>query len=75
MFTLERGTQVEIVMIVNGVRFRVAGGVRCNRAARHVGLEFMNVSPRCTRYISDLIADLQAKQKAEALPAPGPPCK
>lgn len=61
MFSLERGTQVEVVMVVNRVHFRVAAGVRSNHKIRGVGLEFMNVSPRCARYIHDLIAELEAK--------------
>jgi hypothetical protein len=64
-FTLERGTQVEIVLVVNNIHFRVAGGVRSNHKVRGIGLEFMKVSARCARYIRDLIAELEAKQGAE----------
>jgi c-di-GMP-binding flagellar brake protein YcgR len=65
-FSLERGTHVEIVMAVNNIQFRVAGGVRSNSKVRGVGMEFMNVSARCARYIKDLIAELEAKQKEES---------
>jgi hypothetical protein len=61
MFTLERGTRVEVAMLVNGVHFRVAGGVRSNHKVRGVGLEFMNVSPRRARLIQGLILELRAK--------------
>jgi len=61
MFTLERGTQVEVTLVVNRVHFRVAAGVRSNSRARGVGLEFMNVSARCARMIQELIAELAAK--------------
>lgn len=58
MFTLERGTRVEVTLVVNRVHFRVAAGVRSNRTTRCVGLEFMNVSPRCARLIQELIVEL-----------------
>jgi len=61
MFRLERGTQVEVAMVVNSEHFRVAAGVRSNHKTRGVGLEFMNVSARSARYIRDLIAELEAK--------------
>ncbi len=64
VFTLERGTQVEIVMMVNHVQFRVMGGVRSNHKVRGVGLEFINVSARCARFVRDLIVELEAKQPA-----------
>jgi c-di-GMP-binding flagellar brake protein YcgR len=66
MFTLERGTQVEVTLVVDRVHFRVAAGVRSNRITRCVGLEFMNVSPRCARLIQDLIVELGAKAEREA---------
>lgn len=65
-FVLERGTQVEILMVVNHTSFRVAGGVRSNHKVHGVGLEFMNVSARSARLIQDLIAELEARQKREA---------
>jgi PilZ domain len=65
MFRLERGTQVEVVMVVNRVHFRVAGGVRSNHKTRGVGLEFMNVSTRCARLIQELIAELESKAERE----------
>lgn len=58
-FTLERGTHVEIVMVVNGTQFRVAGGVRANHKIRGVGLEFMNLSARSQTHIRHLIAELE----------------
>jgi hypothetical protein len=61
MFTLERGTQVEVTLVVNRVHFRVAAGVRSNSKTRGVGLEFMHVSSRCARLIQDLIAELAVK--------------
>ena len=61
MFTLERGTRVEVAMVVNGTHFRVAGGVRSNHKVRGVGLEFMNVSARGARLIHELIAELEGK--------------
>lgn len=61
MFTLERGTRVEVTLVVNRVHFRVAAGVRSNRIAQCVGLEFVNVSARCARLIQELIAELEAK--------------
>jgi len=42
--------------------FRVAAGVRSNHKTRGVGLEFVNVSLRCARYIRELIAELEAKK-------------
>lgn len=63
VFTLERGTQVEVVMTIDGVHFRVAGGVRSNHRVRGVGLEFMNVSPRCARLIQELVEELEAKEE------------
>jgi c-di-GMP-binding flagellar brake protein YcgR len=60
-FTLERGTQVEIAMVVNKITFRVAAGVRSNHKTRGVGLEFMSVSKRCAGYIRDLIVEMEAK--------------
>lgn len=65
MFSLERGTRVEVVMVVNRVHFRVAGGVRSNHKTRGVGLEFMNVSARGARLIQELIAELAAKAERE----------
>jgi c-di-GMP-binding flagellar brake protein YcgR len=65
IFTLERGTQVEVTLVVNRIHFRVAAGVRSNRYTRCVGLEFMNVSARCARYIQELIAELAAKAERE----------
>jgi c-di-GMP-binding flagellar brake protein YcgR len=65
MFTLERGTQVEVTLVVNRVHFRVAAGVRSNSKTRGVGLEFMNVSSRCARLVQDLIAELTAKAERE----------
>jgi hypothetical protein len=65
VFILERGTQVEVVMVVGGVSFRVAGGVRSNHKVRGVGLEFMTVSSRCARLIQELIGDLEAKARRE----------
>ena len=65
MFTLERGTRVEVAMVVNGTHFRVAGGVRSNHKVRGVGLEFMNVSARGARLIQELIAELRAKAERE----------
>jgi c-di-GMP-binding flagellar brake protein YcgR len=61
MFILERGTQVEVRLVVNRVHFRVAAGVRSNSRTRGVGLEFMNVSVRSARMIQELIAELRAK--------------
>jgi c-di-GMP-binding flagellar brake protein YcgR len=66
VFSLERGTQVEILMAVNHTSFRVAGGIRSNHKVRGVGIEFMNVSARCARLIQDLVAELEAKQKRDA---------
>jgi len=66
VFSLERGTQVEILLTVDGVHFRVAGGVRSNHKVRGVGLEFMGVSKRCAHLIQELIADLEAKAQREA---------
>jgi hypothetical protein len=63
MFTLERGTQVEVAMVVDRVHFRVAAGVRSSHKVKGVGLEFMNVSPRCARYIQELILELETKEK------------
>lgn len=64
-FTLERGTQLEVAMIVNRVRFRVAAGVRSNHKTRGVGLEFMNLSARNASLIQDLIAELESKAQKE----------
>ncbi len=66
VFTLERGTQVEIAMMVNKIQFRVAGGVRSTHKVRGVGLEFMNLSRRCTGYIRDLIAEMEASKAGTA---------
>lgn len=65
VFSLERGTYVEVLMVVNRVHFRVAAGVRSNHKTRGVGLEFMSVSARCARLIQDLIAELRAKAERE----------
>jgi hypothetical protein len=65
-FSLERGTQVEILMVLNHITFRVAGGVRSSGKVRGVGIEFMSVSARCAHLIQDLIAELEAQQKREA---------
>jgi hypothetical protein len=62
LFTLERGTQVEVALVVNRVHFRVAAGVRASHKVKGVGLEFMNVSPRCAAYIRDLVLELEAKE-------------
>jgi hypothetical protein len=72
VFSLERGTQVEIVMVVNDVQFRVAGGVRSNHKVRGVGIEFMNVSSRCARLVQELIAELAAKARRAANQAKTP---
>ena len=61
LFSLERGTRVEVMMVVNGQHFRVAAGVRAHHKTQGVGLEFVNVSARSARYIRDLIAELEAK--------------
>ena len=66
MFSLERGTQVEVTLVVDHVHFRVAAGVRSNSKTRGVGLEFMHVSERCARLIQDLIAELTAKAERPA---------
>jgi hypothetical protein len=66
MFRLERGTRVEVVLVVDGVHFRVAGGVRSNDRVRGVGLEFMNVSARSARLIQELIAEMEGKAEREA---------
>jgi len=63
MFSLERGTRVEVAMVVNREHFRVAAGVRSSHKTRGVGLEFMNVSARIARYIRDLIAELDEKNR------------
>jgi hypothetical protein len=65
MFRLERGTRVEVAMLVNGAHFRVAGGIQSNHKTRGVGLEFTNVSARCARLIQELIAELAAKAERE----------
>jgi c-di-GMP-binding flagellar brake protein YcgR len=65
-FTLERGTQVEVLMVVNHTNFRVAAGVRSNHKVRGVGFEFVSVSARCARLIQDLIAELELQQKEMA---------
>lgn len=62
-FKLERGTQVEVVLLVNQIQFRVCGGVRSTHKARGIGLEFVNVSARGRRHIADLIVELQAKNQ------------
>ena len=59
-FGLERGTQVEIVLEVNRMQFRVGAGVRVLHRGAGVGLEFSQVSSRCARYIKQLIAELAA---------------
>jgi hypothetical protein len=64
-FTLERGTQVEVVLVVDHTHFRVAAGVRSNHKHRGVGLEFMNISGRSARLIHDLICEIETKQKRE----------
>ena len=67
-FKLERGTQVEVVLVVNRAHFRVAAGVRANHKVRGVGLEFMNVSSRCARMIQELIEELKvagARERSE----------
>jgi len=61
IFTLERGTQVEVVMVVDKIHFRVAGGVRSKDKSRGIGFEFMNVSERCVQHIRELIAELETK--------------
>ncbi len=66
VFTLERGTQVEVVLEVNRVSFRVAAGIRSNHKVRGVGLEFMGVSTRCAKLIRDLMEELEAKSKRSA---------
>jgi hypothetical protein len=65
-FTLERGTQLEMILVVNQIQFRVAGGVRSNHKIRGIGLEFVNVSARCRRLIQDLIAELQETSEWKA---------
>jgi c-di-GMP-binding flagellar brake protein YcgR len=65
IFTLERGTAVEVTLVVNRVHFRVAAGVRTNRYTRCVGLEFTNVSERCARLIQELIVELASKGERE----------
>jgi c-di-GMP-binding flagellar brake protein YcgR len=54
------------VVAVNDVRVRVAAGVRSNHKVRGVGLEFMQVSARCARYVQDLIVELEKKQAVES---------
>jgi c-di-GMP-binding flagellar brake protein YcgR len=65
VFTLERGTYVEVLMVVNRVQFRVAAGVRATSRTRGVGLEFMNLSGRRARLIQELILELKAKTERE----------
>ena len=67
-FTLERGTQVEVVLAVDNIRFRLIGGVRSNHKVRGVGLEFMTVSSRSLRHIQELIDELAAKAERETKP-------
>jgi len=64
-FTLERGTHVEVVMVIERVNFRVAAGVRSNHKTRGVGLEFTHLSTRCGRLIQELIVELERKQELE----------
>jgi len=61
-FTLERGTQVEVVLAIERVNFRVAAGVRANHKTRGVGLEFMHLTTRCARLVNELIDELEYKQ-------------
>jgi hypothetical protein len=69
IFPLERGTAVEVTLVVNRIHFRVAAGVRANHSARCVGLEFMDVSSRCARLIQDLIVELNPKAEPELVEA------
>jgi hypothetical protein len=68
-FTLERGTHVEVVMVIEHVNFRVAAGVRSNHKTRGVGLEFTHLSTRCARLVQDLIAEIEHRQQT---PPPNP---
>jgi len=57
-FTLERGTQVEVLLNVRGTALRVAAGVRSNHKVRGVGFAFMNLSQRAARSIQSLMVEL-----------------
>jgi c-di-GMP-binding flagellar brake protein YcgR len=70
-FVLERGTQLEIILDVNRLQFRVAGGVRSNSSSRGVGFEFMHLSSRCAEQLRQLVDELknQAALKEEVASA------
>jgi hypothetical protein len=65
-FVLERGTQLEIVLDVNRVHFRVAGGVRSNSSSRGVGFEFMHLSSRSAEQLRQLVEELRNQAELEA---------
>jgi hypothetical protein len=67
-FNLERGTQVEVLLEVNKVQFRMIAGVRAKHAMGGVGLEFINTSARCARYLHDLVAELEDKCRESQKP-------
>ena len=69
---LPYGAQVEIVMDVDGIRFRVAGIIRFEDTRNGVGVEFQKLSRRCEGYVRDLLAELEAFQQPHSFhPASG----
>ena len=60
------GCEVEIVLEVDGIRFRVLGVLRSEHRENGFGIEFLELSPRCRCYIDDLILELAFYQRPTA---------
>ncbi len=65
------GCEIEVVLDVDGIRFRVLGALR-SEDENGFGVEFLELSPRCRQYIDDLIRELAFYQHPST-PASPPP--
>lgn len=64
---LERGTPVEIYFVARQLQFRIAGRIAVLHPKRGAGIAFDPLSPRRTRELTELIAELEAISQSQQL--------
>jgi hypothetical protein len=60
---LERGTHLELTFEVNGMRFRLTGGIRVVHMHAGIGIAFDNMNERRRLFVQDLIEELAQQEK------------
>lgn len=65
---LERGAPVEVYFVARRLQFRVAGRIAILYPKRGAGIAFDPLGPRCTREITELIAELKAASQPPHVP-------